>query len=110
MGIYLYFFPSNNLKAPKCINCSEILLITKLNIINMTIDFKCDNFFKTDKKNFLFFDFVKNGYISKNVSDINLKCKTHMINHMHISVKLVSDIIAKIVFKKQNIQNINFLT
>ena len=64
MGIYAYFFPSNNFfKTPKCINCSEILLITKLDIINMTIDFKCDNCFEVD--------------ISKNVSDINLKCKTY---------------------------------
>ena len=80
MGIYSYFFPSNNyysLKTPKCINYSEILLITKLDILNMTIDFKCDNCFEVDEKNFLFSDFLKKGYISKNVSDINLKCKTY---------------------------------
>ena len=49
MGIYSYFFPSNNyysLKTPKCINYSEILLITKLDKLNMTIDFKCDNCFE----------------------------------------------------------------
>ena len=50
MGIYAYFFPSNNFfKTPKCINCSEILLITKLDIINMTLDIKCDNCFEIKK-------------------------------------------------------------
>ena len=43
----------------------------------MTLDIKCDNCFEIDKKNFSFSDFLKKGYISKNVSDINLKCETH---------------------------------
>ena len=111
MGIYAYFFPSNNFfKTPKCINCSEILLITKLDIINMTLDIKCDNCFEIDKKNFSFSDFLKNGYISKNVSDINLKCETHDKPYAYFVKLVVSDIIVKIVVKKQNIQNINFLT
>ena len=80
MGIYSYFFPTDNyysLKAPKCVNCSEILLITKLDIANMTIDYKCDNCFKVDKKNILFYNFLKEGNISKDVSDTNFKCETH---------------------------------
>ena len=94
MGIYSYFFPSNNdykcnsfkeanntywdyksnsFKAPKCTNCSEILLITKLDMINMTIEYKCDNCFRVNNKN-LFFDFLKEGNIS---NYINLECKIH---------------------------------
>ena len=64
-------------KEPICHYCSYILLITNLDFLNTTIDYKCDNCFKTDKKNIPFYTFLKEGIISKDISDINKKCKIH---------------------------------
>ena len=46
-------YQENNLdkiKYPKCHYCSSILLITKIDLINCTIDHKCEECFK-EKKN-----------------------------------------------------------
>ena len=43
----------------------------------MTIDYKCDNCFKTDKKNMPFYTFLKEEIISQYMPYIDTKCKTH---------------------------------
>ena len=97
MGIHSYFTSSNNndennkhqsdmkniieekeyFKGPKCHDCSNILLITKLDIINMTIDFKCDNCFKVNKENIPFYNFLEERIISQDKSDKFKKCEIH---------------------------------
>ena len=43
----------------------------------MTIDYKCDNCFKTDQKNISFNKFLKEEIISQYMPYIDTKCKTH---------------------------------
>ena len=68
-----------SLEGPKCQSnlCTSILFITKLDIINMTLDFKCDNCYRTDEKNYPFYKFLMEGYISNNVNEMSEVCKLH---------------------------------
>ena len=66
---------SDKVKYPKCHNCSSILLITKIDIINCTIDHKCEECFK-EKKNETIHDFINCEFYPGKRIDLDL-CKTH---------------------------------
>ena len=100
----------NNLvkiRYPKCFSCSSTILITKIDIINSTIDLKCEECFR-EKKNETINDFINYDFYLDNRNHLEKNVK-FIIKIIHIFVKHVFDIIVKIVLKRQNIQNINFM-
>ena len=63
-------------KYPKCHYCSSILLITKIDIINSTIEYKCEECFK-ETKNETIYDFINNEFYLDNRIHLEKECKIH---------------------------------
>ena len=65
-----------NIKYPKCHYCSSILLITKIDIINSSINHRCEDCFK-EKKNETIYDFLNCEFYPDSRNHLEKECKIH---------------------------------
>ena len=83
MGIYSFYnslFYSNpdvqNIEYPICKNCSSIILINKIDIINNTIDYQCEECFK-EMKNEYMYNFLNREIYEDFSKYLRKDCKIH---------------------------------